>query len=85
MLLALGFEWGSGETLLLFIYYMRRTPLVIGGNRTRVLSDSMAIAVSALVNTGSDEWKLAQSLTTTTNIYLLLLYCLLLLLLLTLL
>ena len=42
-MLALEFDWESGETLL-----QEKNPLVVGGIRTRVLADSMPIAASAL-------------------------------------
>ena len=42
-MLALGFDWGVEKP-----YYRRKTSLVVGGTRTRVLADSMTIAATAL-------------------------------------
>ena len=42
--LALGFNWGECGNL----YYKRKTLLVVGGTRTRVLADRMTIAASVL-------------------------------------
>ena len=41
--LGFGFGWWVEKP-----YYRRKTPLIIGGTRTQILADSMAIAASAL-------------------------------------
>ena len=41
-MLALGFDWRIGKTLL-----QEKTSLVVGGTRTQVLADSMPFAASA--------------------------------------
>ena len=42
-MLAFGFDWGSGETLL-----QEKTTLFVSGIRTQVLADSIAVAARAL-------------------------------------
>ena len=42
-IMAFGFDWGMEKP-----FYRRKTPLVVGGTRTRVLADSMTITASAL-------------------------------------